>query len=229
MLRENANKKKEVSELRARLLKKEAVDKQKAQSEARKAELAENAKVAKAASTAQTKTALGPSQPVTIKSLPATKAAPVKSRTLEVRMPRPPIRRVDTDIALALALQQEEMELNEQLFMIEMMEERDNHIQRTGQDTVDPDNMTYEQLMDLQEQVGKVKVGLSPAQVARLRHEHYSPDAHKLSSCSICLNEFDAGQEIVKLGCLHLFDSDCLKRWVDDNKNCPICKAEITV
>lgn len=177
-----------------------------------------------------------PSKEINEEVLSAPKQAPrlpkkpiTKSLTRVSSVPRPPSRRPDMDIAIAMALQAEELELNEQLFMIEMMEERDRHIEHTGQDGVDPDNMTYEELMELQEKVGKVKVGLSSAQFARLKTELYSPNTHKLNSCSICLNEFEDEQPIIKLGCLHLFDPDCLKRWVDDNKNCPICKGEIGV
>lgn len=215
--------------MRAKLEKKESLAKQKALADKNKADLAEKTKVVIAPKNLPSKPSFAPPKLVSQKSLPPTKAAPVKSKTVEVRMPRPPTRTNDPDIALAIALQQEEMELNEQLFLIEMMEERDNFIQRTGQDAVDPDNMTYEQLMELQDKVGKVKVGLSPVQFSKLKKEQYSPDTHKLNSCSICLSEFETKQEIVKLQCLHLFDTDCLKRWVDDNKSCPICKAEISV
>lgn len=48
------------------------------------------------------------------------------------------------DNILAAQLQKEEMELQEQLFMFEIMEEREHVLQRSGQDNIDPDRMTYE-------------------------------------------------------------------------------------
>jgi len=48
------------------------------------------------------------------------------------------------DKMLAMQLQREEVELQEQLFMLEIMEQRDQFLDSSGQDHVDPDNMTYE-------------------------------------------------------------------------------------
>ena len=48
------------------------------------------------------------------------------------------------DKMLAIQLQKEEMEMHEQLFMMEMMEQRDEFLRSSGQDEIDPDKMTYE-------------------------------------------------------------------------------------
>lgn len=231
MRRENQNKKKELSDLKERLLKKEALAKEKEQADKAPKPTASSSKLPKTTPKLTTMASLENPSP-TKKEEPKVereRKPVVRSQTYSTSVPRPPSRRPDMDIALAMALQAEELELNEQLFMIEMMEERDRQMQAMGQDQVDPDNMTYEELMELQERVGKVKVGLTAAQVAKLKTELYSSSTHKLNSCSICLNEFEERQPIVKLKCLHLFDPDCLKRWLEDNKNCPICKGEVTV
>lgn len=224
------NKKKELSDLREALKKRQEV-KEKARAESKKFIEEKKERPVKTETKLPTNHSIKELKKYTEKEQEKSskpKISPVKARTVEVRMPKPISRGHDMDLALAAALQQEEMELNEQLFMIEMMEERDRYFVNTGQDQVDPDNMTYEQLMELQEKVGKVKVGLSAAQVAKLKQENYSPSIHKLNSCSICLNEFEDEQPIIRLVCHHLFDPDCLKRWVDDHKNCPICKTEIS-
>jgi hypothetical protein len=51
---------------------------------------------------------------------------------------------IDYDTLLAIQIQKEEMELNEQLFLIEMIEEKERVRRQRGDDDVDPDNMTYE-------------------------------------------------------------------------------------
>lgn len=140
---------------------------------------------------------------------------------------RPASRKGTHDEYLAMILQQEEMELNEQLFMIEMMEERERQMQRLCPDGVDPDRMTYEEMLEMQERVGKVTVGLSPAQFKMLQREKYSPKKHSISSCCVCLNDFEPDQEVVRLRCEHIFDSGCLERWTKENKCCPICKGEL--
>ena len=49
--------------------------------------------------------------------------------------------------------------------------------------------------------------------------------------CSICLNEIDVEDTVLKLDCEHIFHKECLKDWYlkSENKNCPICREEIDV
>jgi len=84
-----------------------------------------------------------------------------------------------------------------------------------------------EQLLELQEKVGKVKVGVDKSIYKRLRCEPFDPSSHKEPCCSICLNDFEESVPVIKLDCCHLFDQGCLKRWTEENKNCPVCKTEI--
>jgi hypothetical protein len=42
--------------------------------------------------------------------------------------------------------------------------------------------------------------------------------------CSICMTEFEQ-TEIIKLTkCKHIFHSECLNEWVDENHSCPVCR-----
>ena len=43
-------------------------------------------------------------------------------------------------------------------------------------------------------------------------------------SCSICIEDYQSGEEITTLPCLHLFHSDCINKWLRQSSNCPICK-----
>ena len=43
-------------------------------------------------------------------------------------------------------------------------------------------------------------------------------------TCSICLNEFQAGDMVRKLVCRHYFHHDCIKMWIVRQTKCPNCK-----
>jgi len=45
--------------------------------------------------------------------------------------------------------------------------------------------------------------------------------------CSICLETFGLNEDIVKLNCNHCFHSNCIKLWINDNMNCPLCRQTI--
>ena len=49
--------------------------------------------------------------------------------------------------------------------------------------------------------------------------------------CSICLNEIDIEDTVLKLECEHIYHNTCLKDWYlkSENKNCPICREDIDV
>ena len=45
--------------------------------------------------------------------------------------------------------------------------------------------------------------------------------------CTICLEEFNFDEELIKLKCNHIFHKECLKPWLDNKKKCPICRENI--
>ncbi|KAH9524387.1 hypothetical protein Btru_054376, partial [Bulinus truncatus] len=45
--------------------------------------------------------------------------------------------------------------------------------------------------------------------------------------CTICLSEFETGEDVRRLPCMHLFHSECVDQWLATNKNCPICRVDI--
>ena len=49
------------------------------------------------------------------------------------------------------------------------------------------------------------------------------------NECVICLSGFKIGDKESTLPCLHIFHYKCLKKWIYENKWCPICKSEIIV
>ena len=45
--------------------------------------------------------------------------------------------------------------------------------------------------------------------------------------CIICLENFVNLDKIINLSCLHMFHDECIKKWLNENNFCPICKNEI--
>lgn len=103
---------------------------------------------------------------------------------------------------------------------------------------LDVDNMSYEELLALQERVGHVSKGLGKADIDRVSSLCAPPaepsptkagqDADA-DSCVICMTEFAATRDNdcrrIHV-CGHLFHDACLTRWLKDNKKCPICNRE---
>lgn len=48
------------------------------------------------------------------------------------------------------------------------------------------------------------------------------------SECSICIDNFSEGQEIVKLQCNHIFHFNCIKsHLMNYNNKCPLCRGNV--
>jgi len=93
-----------------------------------------------------------------------------------------------------------------------------------------PDRMTYEQLLELEDKVGNVSKGLSKAQIKKIPNVYFSKKHFKnQEKCAICQYEYKETEKVSKLPCLHIFHNDCIKGWLDKNKVCPICKKEIQI
>lgn len=95
----------------------------------------------------------------------------------------------------------------------------------------DPDKMTYEQLLELEENVGSVSKGLTKNQIKKIPKIKYNKNrfGKDENKCVVCQYEFKNGEEVTKLSCGHLFHSDCVDTWLSKNKVCPMCHKEIIV
>ncbi|CAN6336804.1 unnamed protein product [Urochloa humidicola] len=102
---------------------------------------------------------------------------------------------------------------------------------------LDVDNMTYEELVALEEQIGDVNTGLTESYIQEnLRSTFYLPGAAGVSdqfselslendACIICQDEYEAKELIGTLECGHKYHATCIKQWLMMKNICPICKT----
>lgn len=115
--------------------------------------------------------------------------------------------------------------INESL--IDPVQEVENHI--INELYPNPDNMTYEQILSLEDQLGSIKKGLSPKEIATLPYFFYnfSLKYQGKEECIICQDKFQNKEKIRILPCEHCFHVQCIDQWLIENKTCPCCKKEI--
>eukprot|EP01024_Parvocaulis_polyphysoides_P018837 TRINITY_DN18399_c0_g1_i3.p1 TRINITY_DN18399_c0_g1~~TRINITY_DN18399_c0_g1_i3.p1 ORF type:complete len:231 (-),score=36.90 TRINITY_DN18399_c0_g1_i3:176-868(-) len=163
---------------------------------------------------------------------------------------QPPINHNLSDKELAQQLQiQEEQEHERELIMLMQEQQQQQQQQQLHQneqfDVVNPDNMTYEELSALGEVIGTVNKGLSPQQLSQLtsgkvglgefrninskNNNNNSQNEKSVEECTVCRMEYESRQEIIKLSCGHYYHSQCIRRWLENNKVCPVCQKEVCV
>lgn len=104
---------------------------------------------------------------------------------------------------------------------------------------LDIENMSYEELLALEEKMGNVSTALSEdallKSVTVSTYQRLSTEEEDAASsikaedtkCSICQEEYMIGDEVGKIGCEHGYHMGCLKQWLQLKNWCPICKASV--
>ncbi|QDZ18963.1 hypothetical protein A3770_02p14810 [Chloropicon primus] len=105
--------------------------------------------------------------------------------------------------------------------------------------------MSYEELLELQERMGYHDRGASEEQIGSLpvrafkgesQGSRSSPGGSRegeasassdQTTCAICLDDYSDGQEMRTLPCMHSFHSTCVDKWLRNNRSCPVCKKDI--
>ncbi|XP_040997835.1 probable E3 ubiquitin-protein ligase RHG1A isoform X2 [Juglans microcarpa x Juglans regia] len=94
---------------------------------------------------------------------------------------------------------------------------------------LDVDNMSYEELLALEERIGNVSTGLSEETILnRLRQRKSSIAVGSqldAEPCCICQEEYNVGDDLGTLECGHNFHADCIKQWLMQKNLCPVCKT----
>ena len=89
------------------------------------------------------------------------------------------------------------------------------------------DNMTYEELLELEEKMGKVSNGLTDDEIKQLKHEKFIKYKYLEDKCIVCQYDFKELETIVALPCKHCFHFPCIKPWITTQHHCPLCKKNI--
>uniref|UniRef100_A0A453LG94 RING-type domain-containing protein n=1 Tax=Aegilops tauschii subsp. strangulata TaxID=200361 RepID=A0A453LG94_AEGTS len=113
---------------------------------------------------------------------------------------------------------------------VEHVEDQINDAQDSWQE-VDPDEYSYEELVALGEVVGTESRGLSADTLASLPSVTYKTKDMQdgnTEQCVICRVEFEEGESLVALPCNHSYHPDCINQWLQINKVCPMCSAEVS-
>ncbi|XP_059628286.1 probable E3 ubiquitin-protein ligase ZFP1 [Cornus florida] len=94
---------------------------------------------------------------------------------------------------------------------------------------LDIDDMSYEELLALEERIGNVNTGLAGDMISKCLTQtmHCSLDEnHEEGTCSICLDEYKNEEEIGTMKkCGHNYHVVCIRKWLSMKNVCPICKA----
>ncbi|XP_028781156.1 E3 ubiquitin-protein ligase MBR2 [Neltuma alba] len=95
---------------------------------------------------------------------------------------------------------------------------------------LDVDNMSYEELLALEERIGDVSTGLSEDTIMTLmKHRIYTSvmteSSTDMEPCCICQEQYADGEDVASLDCGHEFHTDCIKQWLMQKNLCPICKT----
>ncbi|KAJ3676904.1 hypothetical protein LUZ60_002628 [Juncus effusus] len=93
---------------------------------------------------------------------------------------------------------------------------------------LDIDNMSYEELLALEERIGNVNTGLNEESIKKLlkqfKYTSINFDTYE-EPCCICQEEYNEGEDLGRLDCGHDFHSPCIKQWLLHKNLCPICKS----
>lgn len=92
-----------------------------------------------------------------------------------------------------------------------------------------PDIMSYEELLQLEDRNGKVSKGLSEEVINSLPQIKWQSRNDACDeACAICFENFEVGQMVKKLpGCSHEYHSSCIDKWLQTEKRCPVCNEEV--
>jgi len=134
------------------------------------------------------------------------------------------------DMALALRLAREEE------MAWEAAAEHNHHGPAQGED-IDVDRMSYEELLALGDRIGYASRPNKPSilELSRLPTRFVTVDEKAThdgdDECSICCCNYEPGDELRTLPCLHVFHCGCIDKWLTSDlpgaRSCPVCHTVI--
>ncbi|KAK8520272.1 hypothetical protein V6N13_031265 [Hibiscus sabdariffa] len=139
------------------------------------------------------------------------------------------------EVLLALERIEQDEELTyEQLLVLEtsLLLDGLNFYDQHREMRLDIDDMSYEELLDLEEKMGNVSTVLSEEALSKcITKSIYEDDSISCYGekddikCSICQEEYVNGDEVGRLQCEHRYHAACVLHWLQVKNWCPICKG----
>ncbi|KAG2306311.1 hypothetical protein Bca4012_084657 [Brassica carinata] len=114
---------------------------------------------------------------------------------------------------------------------VEDPEDEEDHTSQEAWDEMDPDELSYEELLALGDIVGTESRGLSADTIASLPSKRYKDGDNQNGtneSCVICRLDYEDDDDLILLPCKHSYHSECINNWLKINKICPVCSAEVS-
>ena len=74
------------------------------------------------------------------------------------------------------------------------------------------------------------KYGPPPASqesINKLQEVQFNPEGAETNCCPICQEDYNAGENLVKLPCSHEYHKDCVTSWLTKHNSCPMCRKQI--
>lgn len=99
---------------------------------------------------------------------------------------------------------------------------------------LDIDDMSYEELLALEERIGNVNTGLADEKISgcvvelACHSSSHTQNDQDNERCVICLEEYGHKVSLGRLKCGHDFHASCIKKWLEVKNACPVCKADAT-
>jgi len=95
-------------------------------------------------------------------------------------------------------------------------------------------DLTYEEMMELQELIGNHEKGLTREQIDAIPCQSFTKRGGCTGNsseevCTICLSEYELDDAQRVMRCGHVFHRECVDVWLGDHNSCPLCKHEAIV
>uniref|UniRef100_A0A915HT45 RING-type domain-containing protein n=1 Tax=Romanomermis culicivorax TaxID=13658 RepID=A0A915HT45_ROMCU len=90
---------------------------------------------------------------------------------------------------------------------------------------------SFEEVLEMAERVGDASVGLKSTEIAAFTTSKvFSASAYTENEkevCSVCMSDYESGDALLVLPCIHNFHKLCISRWLTNKPTCPICRIDV--
>lgn len=78
------------------------------------------------------------------------------------------------------------------------------------------------------EPVQQTRTGISQMTLSQLPVcEYVSSGTSGSEECQLCMGEYELGEMVMRLPCLHGAHEECMSKWLHRSPQCPVCKLDV--